>query len=143
MCACHQHVFQHNSLVWGWFGVGLAWFGLARVGGTVMLPDDSTWLGLGLVWLGLAWCGFSDTVVLSADSTGLGLVWLRLAWCGFCGTAVPSLASAWFGFGLAWFGSLRFGLSGVWFGDVFCSDAPFPGRSATVRRNPLQSVAKN
>ena len=64
--------------------------------------------------------------------------WFGLAWLGAGSVELlfVSLASAWFELGLA-----RFGLVCVWFGDVFFNDAVFPRRSATVRRNPSQSVS--
>ena len=88
-------------MAWGWFGVGLYWFALVLVGGTAVLSTDSARFGLGLVWPGV---GLVILLCFPMTLLGLGMDWLVLARCGFCGTVVFSLASAWFGLGLAQFG---------------------------------------
>ena len=82
-------------MVWGWFGVGLAWFGSVLVGGTVVFSKDSAWFGL-----------------------GLGLVWLGLAMCVFCEILTFSNRIAWFGVGLAGFGLVLVGGTVVFFKNV-------------------------
>ena len=84
--------------MWGWFGVGLAWFGSVLLVGTVVFSNDSAWFGF-----------------------GLGLVWLGLAMCVFCEILTFSNRIAWFGVGLAGFGLVLVGGAVVFSNDAVSS----------------------
>ena len=80
------------------------------------------------------------------DLLGSGLVWLGLAAGAFAGIIAFSNGSAWFGFGLAWFGPgafhgiIAFSNGSAWFGVGNRRSHESDDEYSTVRRTCPQTI---